>query len=370
MSEISATTRAALPAFGGESASEPAAPPILPSAIMTTLGLRPRDQFAAWRDMMGSYVEALPPEDAEDGFDARSVAWRLGPFLLNHSRLPPCDLRRTAAQVRRDALDHWVLAICRQGRQRQRNGDVVTEMASGAPYVFSAANAFEATRCGTSMDWIGLYFPRDALPMFNGTPTGATSRPLRGPMADLLGHLLCRLVDRLPSVTTAEAPHLAAAVEALLSGMCVRAAEFDCPHQRGLVMAGRLGQIRRVIRDNLGSAGLSPARLCRLAKVSRSEMYRLFEPFGGVARHIQRERLNFAYRRLADPDERRGIVEIAESVGMFDPSTFSRAFRREFGCAPRDVRSATCAGVPAPPIAVQQHEQNAGASLTAMLRVL
>jgi AraC-like DNA-binding protein len=70
----------------------------------------------------------------------------------------------------------------------------------------------------------------------------------------------------------------------------------------------------------------------------------LFEVHGGVALCIQRERLAAAHRALSDPADLRSISEIAESVGLFDPSSFSRMFRRNYGISPRDLRLSTSAG--------------------------
>lgn len=316
--------------------------------------------------MMGSYVEARPQADPLLGFEARSEAWRLGPFLFNHARLPPCDLLRTPEQARRDALDHWVIALCREGRQVQRQSDIVTDMAPGIPYVFSAANAFVASRSGVAMDWVGLYFPRDALPQLNAALGRAMSgRPLTGPMVPAFSHFLSGLVETLPAVSANAAPHLATTIEALLSGICTDTGTPEAPD--GMVALGQFATLRHIIRQNLGTASLSPARLSRAAGISRSQLYRLFAPYGGVASYIKSERLQTAYRQLADPAERRTIVDIAEAVGIFGASTFSRAFRQEFGCTPREVREAARAGLNS---AASPRAFADGASLTAMLRTL
>jgi AraC-like DNA-binding protein len=104
------------------------------------------------------------------------------------------------------------------------------------------------------------------------------------------------------------------------------------------VAAVQLARLHNLVRANLSSARLGPTRLSREAGISRSQLYRLFEPLGGVALFIQRERLNAAYRALTDPDDTRGICEIAEASGLFDASSFSRMFRRTFGISPRELR--------------------------------
>jgi AraC-like DNA-binding protein len=92
------------------------------------------------------------------------------------------------------------------------------------------------------------------------------------------------------------------------------------------------------IDRNLGSWTFHTGRLCKLAGVSRSNLYRMFEPYGGVARYVQRQRLRRAHDLLADPDCIRKIGSIANDYCFADASTFSRAFRHEFGYSPSDVR--------------------------------
>nr|WP_314073832.1 helix-turn-helix domain-containing protein [uncultured Roseococcus sp.] len=351
-------------------ATRPSDTMLLPSIVTTTSDVPAREQFDAWRDSMGTYVEALPASNSHLGFDARSAAWHLGSFLLNHAVLPACSLRRTPQQVRRDALDHWVIAICKRGQQQQRAGDAVTDMVPGVPYVFSAAHSFEATRSGSSMDWIGLYFPRDAVPKLNGALDTLTSGPLTGPVAVIFSELLVRLVEQLPATSIEEAAHLAGALEALLGGICAGVTRTDLDAFRGVVDAAEFGRIRRIIRENLGSAKLNPVTLSRRAGMSRTALYRLFEAEDGVAAYIRRERLRLIYRQLTDPQDRRSISAVAEGMGFFDPSAFSRAFRQEFGSTPSDVREAARLGTPAAPLAAHHLAFGQATSLTAMLRLL
>ena len=77
----------------------------------------------------------------------------------------------------------------------------------------------------------------------------------------------------------------------------------------------------------------------RAVGASRSQLYRAFEPVGGVATAIQEERLKAAWRALSKDAGTRSVREIAETVGMFDPSSFSRTFRRTFGMTPTEWRS-------------------------------
>lgn len=90
---------------------------------------------------------------------------------------------------------------------------------------------------------------------------------------------------------------------------------------------------------------LGPETLSRLVGMSRSNLYRLFEDGGGVAGYIQRERLLEARAVLSNPSTARPIAAIAGDLCFADASSFSRAFKREFGYAPSEARSAVLAGV-------------------------
>jgi AraC-like DNA-binding protein len=90
---------------------------------------------------------------------------------------------------------------------------------------------------------------------------------------------------------------------------------------------------------------------------------------GGVASYIQAERLRAARLALSDPADRRSVARIAESVGLFDTSSFSRMFRRAFGCSPQEMRMACLAGWSAPTI-MRAPRAAAPQTITELLRQL
>ena len=108
---------------------------------------------------------------------------------------------------------------------------------------------------------------------------------------------------------------------------------------------GRKERVRRAVRRHLRTPTLGPRTLGRLTGMSRSNLYRLFEDIGGVARYIQRERLLEAHAVLSDSASTQSISAIAEDLCFTDPSAFSRTFKREFGYSPTGVRSAALAGL-------------------------
>jgi AraC-like DNA-binding protein len=312
--------------------------------VLSTRGLAPQQQFEAWRDLSVPYLDTgrptLPPDQ---GFEARGTAMPFGAFMYYHATLPPYDYSRSQARIRRDSLDHWIIGLCRRGTQRQRSGDVEITFEPGVPYVLTMARPFEAQRAGSMIEWASLFVARDAMPELEPLFSASLYRPLAGPTGRLLATYLETLQEVSQNLTAGELAHLETATGALLSAALLGgrdAMEASRPQVEHL----QLARIKRLIRANLGSATLGPTRLCVLGGVSRSALYRLFEPLGGVARYIQRERLLSAYRLLTDPADRRGIAQMAEAVGFFEPSSFSRSFRAHFGVTPRELRMASLEG--------------------------
>jgi AraC-like DNA-binding protein len=114
---------------------------------------------------------------------------------------------------------------------------------------------------------------------------------------------------------------------------------------RGQIDVGRRERVRQVVRRHLRSPSLRPKTLCRLVGMSRSNLYRLFEEKGGVAQYIQGHRLVEAHAILADPANTKPISVLAEDLCFAEASSFSRAFKREFGGTPSELRSAALAGL-------------------------
>jgi AraC-like DNA-binding protein len=111
---------------------------------------------------------------------------------------------------------------------------------------------------------------------------------------------------------------------------------------RTSIEATTLERIRRHIAASLGSPGLHPDALCSLFRISRTQLYRLFEPLGGVAAYIQEQRLARAYAQLSDATHgHRRIYDIAFDLGFSSEAHFSRIFRRAFGLSPSEVRART-----------------------------
>lgn len=323
------------------------APKRLQPIGFSTAALPPEQQLDAWRAHCGSLVEITGSLAATPGYDARLQMWSFGHFALSTVQAPPSCFRRSATQARRDGLDHWMIHVPRRGTVRFRIGGTDIGVAAGQPHVLSLDQAMEGQR--SEVDWLALFVARDAFPGLGPAIDAARGAPLESAMARLLRSYLEGLAQGLTVMTEAELPRAAEATRAVVAA-CMAPERPLATDAEAYVEQARMARLRQIIRQNLRSTRLGPDRLAKLAGMSRSQLYRLFEPFGGVARYIQAERLRQAHRALAEAEDRRDIIRVAEDFGFFDPSAFSRAFRREFGYSPSDLRNTALAGAAGAPI--------------------
>ena len=342
------------------------AAPLAP-LVQTTRGVPAAQQFDLWRSSTGTMFDhAAPPGAATAGFLGEASTWRFGGLALTRLHMSAGRYLRSSRQVRRDGVDHWVLTVATAGQRIIRVGDAEQFMRPGSVFVGSLDQSFATER--TDSSWLHLYVPRDAVPRLGPALAAARLRPPAGAMGMLLHDYIVLLAGQFDAVRAADAPRLAEATRAMIDAAFAGTVDRR-PDAIPVIESVQIARVRRAVRENLASATFGPERLCRIAGISRSQLYRLMEPLGGVAAYIQSERLRAARSALSDPSDRRSVAQIAEAVGLFDTSSFSRMFRRAHGCSPQEMRMACLAGWSAP-MMVRPPRGPAPQTITELLRQL
>jgi AraC-like DNA-binding protein len=280
--------------------------------------------FDVWRAFWEPVVHVSAPHSGAKGFFGQAELRRLGAHVLLKFQADAANYRRARREALRDGLEHWLVAL----RLGEAN-DQPEELLLG-----SLSLGFGVRRLGGN--WCGVLIQPEHLPQL--APVFATMRsmPLRSPAARMLGGMLPRMVASADEISAEDAPRLEAALSSMLTA-CLMGLEMRPATTRQQLEAARRARVVALVDAALGEAELSPAMLVQRSGVSRSELYRCFAPIGGIARVIQQRRLRQAYRELARVDAPPSVSRIGEAVGFYDPSSFTRAFRREFGCTPSEV---------------------------------
>jgi AraC-like DNA-binding protein len=157
------------------------------------------------------------------------------------------------------------------------------------------------------------------------------------PAASGAGRLLYRTMETL--LQTADALTLAqadAAVDALLT-MAAGMLEDALARDSGVNSSGDAMRDKALafIDRNLADPDLSPALVEANLPLSRSSLYRLFEPLGGVRNAILQRRLDRSMKALlTGGGAKPPLRAIARDCGLQTEAQFSRAFRARFGVTP------------------------------------
>jgi AraC-like DNA-binding protein len=300
-------------------------------------------QFEAWRSWYGPVFDSTPQRPVEGGFRAKVSTWILDGFTFSQISAPAVNGFRTKAHIRRNPVDHWVVTSYRHGTTRIGMPNTSLEPRLGAPFVVSLADEVSAQRSNDSHR-VALHLSRDRFQAISSMLDAARGLSLDTPPGRMLADYLLLLERNLPSLPRADASRVGHAVQAMVEA-CLAPSADRRMKAGSQINATLLERVRRVVGKHLRSPALGPASLCREAAVSRSHLYRLLEGEGGVARYIQRRRLSEAFTLLSDAANTSSIGKIAEFLCFSDASSFTRAFRREFGIAPSDVRDASLGGL-------------------------
>lgn len=294
-----------------------------------------------WHDSVSDFFNTEFSRDLfEDERESSITAYHFSTFLLCHSYIRSGKLIRLDDQIKRDDLDHYIVHLVLDGlvyfsldsRSIQlRPMDIgILDLSRSARLGFREAEA------------VSLILPRAEfdLPQRLQIPRHGRRLSRFSPAGMVLARHLIALAEEAPRLDGNQALLLArATLDLLLTCLSISPFADPDPPAAGLDPAVR---VRSYIERNLQRSGLSPAEIARDLGLSRSQLYRQFERFGGVGSYIRRRRLKRSFAEICNPwMSHRRIGDIAFSLGFEDEAHFSRVFRQAFGLSPRAARAAS-----------------------------
>jgi AraC-like DNA-binding protein len=306
----------------------------------STENLPVRDQFDAWQGWFDGVFD-VETENPEAGFAATSTIWTVGDLTFSRVKAPALSAMRGKALLRSSPIDHWSLTLGRSRTLGMAGEGLPLDVPPSVPFVASLGTNLVSSR--PADERLQLYLPRDGFRELAPLLDAALGQPLDTPLGRLLGDYLGLLERSLGEIEAADAPRLTNAVRAMVLA-CLGPSSDSLDAAGSQINLTRREKARQFIDRNLRDPRLDAAMLCREIGMSRTQLYRLFQEDGGIARYVRQRRLMRAHADLADPSGGTSITLIAASLCFEDASSFSRAFKQEFGVNPRDVRAAAAAG--------------------------
>jgi AraC-like DNA-binding protein len=295
--------------------------------------------LAEFRDIAAGAAEIKLPGAAED-FRMHSATLHLGSAVLVDLTITPVILEYSASLVARTGVDHLMLTMYLTGGCAFTAGRRTITARPGDIFVvdYSEPNFTRSGSDGGSTRVVNLLLPRTRLAPLLAGPNAvqASLIPRETTAGRLMREHMLALNDAASGLTPPEIEHRLTQLTRLVAQF-LGPADAEDP---GVARQALLSSIKRHVEEHLVMPGVGIDYLCERFGLSRSALYRLFEPEGGLAAYIQQRRLIRAYARLTAPEMRdRRIIDIALESQFASDATFARAFRRQFGVTPRDVRA-------------------------------
>lgn len=302
----------------------------------STLGPR---KISAWREAVAPFWDVeIRREDTGD-FRGRSEVYHLGNAILGFTAASELRMERSRELVACMGVDHIAAKVRMKGHATVQAGGSEAVMPPGDVCLLDLSQPLALRSTGYRA--MTLIMPRTLFPDQGDRLSGAHGTVLRGvtPFGTLVNDHLRSLGANVPLLNPAEA-RVAAEATAILLSMAAQPIVAAGGPARPAERAPVFLTIRRYIDAEIESPHLGVAHLCHRFGISRSGLYRLFIPLGGVAEYIRRRRLARAYRDLAGVGLHGvRVSDVAYRYGYSSPVSFTQAFRAEFGVSPADVRA-------------------------------
>ncbi len=160
----------------------------------------------------------------------------------------------------------------------------------------------------------------------------------QGPLSHLLRGMMDDIIAMGPTIPAVDARAMANAIIDLAAS-CLEPLSRQQVETKSGRSAVALVHIKTFIEQHLLDTELRPQTLLDEFGITRSTLYRLFEPLGGVSAYITQRKLHRAFRTMTDTlQPRQRISQLAFEFGFSHPSAFTRAFKDFFGLSPTDVQ--------------------------------
>jgi AraC-like DNA-binding protein len=312
-----------------------------PTTRFSVTDLPVGDRYPVWKESISVVFDVdWSPLEAANGFEAEVVVAHLGQILLARTTSLAQCFDRSVKRIDQDGLDHCLVQIYQQGGTRGLWGDrqhaVVRE---GDVLFLDAAQTVQSQVSDFSN--LTLLIPRNLL----ASPLGAPERfhgcvlPRESATGRLLGEHLKLLWELVQATPTAGIQAIGLGVVDLIGRYFGEVSDSHRVEAQPFAMLALRETIRAHIeREIRNSSELDPEGLATRFGLSRSALYTLFKPFGGVARYVQNRRLVRAHTELLESSpQKRNITSTALRFGFKDVSHFSRAFRQKFGYNPSEI---------------------------------
>ena len=296
----------------------------LPRVHFASTDLSIGENYSLWCKVTNTLfdIDAEPPGELRR-FYADLTSYAMGSILLGHTRSMAQRFSRTTATIARSGIDHIIVQLYIAGGYQGTIGAAEVEVRAGDICVLDCAETLETQ--ATDFENLTLAVPRTMLEARLPRLEAVHGLVLRAgsTWTEILSRHLLTLFELAPQMTIRDGDRVATGTIALLVA-CLQG-EIEARDDRsGTSVSNMVLRIRRYIDERLSNRDLAADQVAAEFALSRATLYRLFEPFGGIADYIRARRLRRAFFALRSRELRdRRISEIARRSGFTSMGTFT-----------------------------------------------
>lgn len=275
----------------------------------------------------------LPDGAKAADFWHKSVVYQLPNAVLFRASSAGHIMHRGPAEI---ALGHrqiMLLALIKGDVDSVVDGRRLT-IGAGDVAVFDHVRGYHST--ASDYELVAVFADRERLPPVFALPAAhGAVLPAASGAARLLHRTFAALHDTAGELSLAET---ISGIDGLFAVMATAVTE-QLARERTRAYGPDAALVEKALAfvdENLADVKLTPLRIGKHLGTSRSSLYRLFEPLGGVRNVVLHRRLDRAVRTLlSEQTIRPAWRKIAIEHGFSSEAHFSRAFRAQFGMTPR-----------------------------------
>lgn len=317
--------------------SDTAEPLSIERSVFDTRGLAPAQQAAAWTETIGSIFDVELRSTGAAGYAARVEGTLVGSNVIGRVEAGTQMFRRSAFRSYADGLEGYVVQSFARGSVRFAD-DLAPLTAPGQLLAIDLTQPLETIN--SDFELVSLFLPRKK--MEHGRSSGPHLQATAPESA--LGRMTAEFLLGLERSLARMDPQEAAT--AMDAAMDLVAECFRGELRRSMTQTSHRIALLETVRAHIAQrldvgAPVEIDELARWAGCSRATLYRVFEPIGGIAAYVRKQRLARVLRDLASttPALRAlSIGEIASRHGFESDAHFSRLFKSVFGLSPSEAR--------------------------------
>ena len=298
--------------------------------------IEPELRLEAWHENMGVLFD-LSTEDGsrqDNRIYARIDACSFGDTVFGVTEANTQRFVRNRKRIAREGIDHILVQLFLNGGGETRDG---VRIRANDMLVIDLDQPHEMLN--TDFANLTLVLPRDLHPRLSDllAPLHGQHMTSADPMVRHVGAHLASLWENIGEM------RLDAAQTALTGSLGLLENWLSGGHTTDLDESGISGALDKVVKRYIErhlAEPLNPALIASAFRISRSQLYRIFDEVGGVSRYIWNRRLRRAMRMLTQATyQRLPIIAIAFECGFTSEAHFSRAFRAYYGTPPSKARA-------------------------------